>query len=306
MATKQKADTGALKPEQTVKHTLEKMQPQFKALLPSPAHVDRFIRNIMISVQGNPDLLEADRDSLYRACMECAREGLLPDKKEAVLQVYNTNVGTRQQPKWVKVVQYQPMVAGMFKKLRNSKEVAGAPNVQVVYDGDEFTYQLGDDPKIIHVPDMKQRGEVIAAYSIVKLIDGEISREVMSREEIDGIRDRSKAKDAGPWVTDFAEMCRKTVFKRHCKRLPSSTELDKVIEHDNQVAGYTEEFIAETPAAPQLAAPETRPAPLQAALDKGKGKGKAEPEPQPAAAESKPEHDELNPPPIEGESEEII
>ena len=138
------------------------------------------------------------------------------------------------------------MVGGFFKKLRNSGEIVGAPNVQVWYEGDKFEYQLGDSPMIIHVPALTNRGKVAGAYSIVTFKDGEKSRELMTIEEIEAIRLRSKGADYGPWVTDFGEMCRKTVFRRHIKRLPLNTELERMLEHDNSVAGL--DLGDETPA----------------------------------------------------------
>lgn len=216
-------------PIEDIRATLEKMGGQFKAVMPTQEHVDRFIRVVMTAVQQSPALIEANRMSFYASCMKCAQDGLMPDGKEAVLNVYNTKVGD----KYEKMVQYQPMVEGMMKKLRNSGEVVGAPKVHVVKERDEFTYELGDAERIVHKPALSARGKVVAAYSIVRLKSGDTSREVMSVEDIEDIRKRSKTPDSGPWKTDYDEMCRKTVFRRHSKRLPKSTDLDNVLKNDD-------------------------------------------------------------------------
>lgn len=237
-----------------LRSTLEKMGGQFKAVMPTQAHVDRFIRVVMTAVQGNPDLLAAERTSFFAACMKCAQDGLMPDGKQAVLKIYNSKQADNT---WAKVVQYEPMTDGLMQKLRNSKEVVGAPKVHCWYANDDFVYELGDNERIIHKPHLGDRGALAGAYSIVKLQSGDISREVMHIGEIDGIMQRTKSKDVqgnifGPWKTDKPEMARKTVFKRHYKRLPRSSDLDNVINYDNEHNGV--EDIIVRPAATQAQA----------------------------------------------------
>ena len=56
----------------------------------------------------------------------------------------------------------------------------------------------------------------------------------MSKKEVDDIRKRSRAGQSGPWVTDYEEMAKKTVFKRLSKWLPVTPDLEAAVEHDNQ------------------------------------------------------------------------
>ena len=63
-----------------------------------------------------------------------------------------------------------------------------------------------------------------------ELNDGAKVFEVMSIKEINAIRARSKSKTSGPWFTDFAEMCRKTVVRRGTKYLPKSIEMRQAME----------------------------------------------------------------------------
>jgi recombination protein RecT len=219
------SENKVLTPIEDVRRGLGLMQSQFKSLFPTQQHVDRFVRVVMTAVQQNQALLEPElRAAFYGACMRCAQDGLMPDGREAALVAYKGKNPT---------ISYQPMVEGMMKKLRNSGEVVGAPRVHVVKEHDQFDYQLGDDEKIVHKPALNNRGKLIGAYSIVRLKSGDTSREFMSFEEIDGIRKRSKKPDDGPWLTDFDEMARKTVFRRHYKRLPRSTDLDNVLAADD-------------------------------------------------------------------------
>lgn len=263
-----------IKPIDDIRANLGKMAAQFKAVMPTQEHVERFIRITVTAVQQNAKLLDADRNSFYAACMKAAQDGLLPDGKEAVLTVYNTNVGSKDKPDWKSICQYQPMVEGMMKKLRLSGEIVGAPRVHVVKANDAFEYQLGDEEVIVHKPALSERGETIGAYSIIVFTDGARSREYMSRSEIDAIRARSKTPDYGPWKTDFDEMARKTVFRRHSKRLPKSTDLDNVLASDDDTfvpfADRQPASAAPEPV-PALPPPDVRPGPLQKVVDAASG-----------------------------------
>ena len=52
----------------------------------------------------------------------------------------------------------------------------------------------------------------------------------MTVEDVNKIKTRSKAGNSGPWVTDYDEMAKKTVFKRLSKWLPLSPEEAQVIQ----------------------------------------------------------------------------
>ena len=201
---------------------------QFSAALPKHIPQERFARVVMTAVQRNPDLLKADRQSLWNSAMQAASDGLLPDGREGALVVYNT----KDRDQWIKKVQWLPMVAGLRKKVRNSGEIVDW-TAHVVHAKDEFAFELGDDPFIKHKPFMGgDRGPVIAAYSVATLKGGEKSREVMTRAELDKVRNASKSKDKGPWVDWFEEMCRKSVAKRHSKVLPMNSDLDDLMRRD--------------------------------------------------------------------------
>jgi recombinational DNA repair protein RecT len=136
--------------------------------------------------------------------------------------------------KWIKAVQWMPMVYGIIKKMRNSGQLASIV-AHEVYKKDHFVYKLGDEEQIIHEPYMGDGdpGEIIAAYSIARLKDGTIQREVMTRAQIDKVRNVSKSKDKGPWVEWYGEQSRKTVVRRLSKYLPMSTEIEEMLRRDD-------------------------------------------------------------------------
>jgi recombination protein RecT len=212
-----------------VRSAIERMSPQFKAALPSHVSVDRFVRVTLTAVQTNPNLLNADRRTLFAAATKAAQMGLLPDGREGAIVTF------KDQAQWM------PMVAGIMKLVRNSGEIS-TWSVQAVYENDHFDFCLGDEEHITHKPNLANRGKLIAVYSIVTMKDGEKSREVMSVEDVLAIKARSRSGNSGPWVSDFAEMAKKTVIRRHSKRLPLSTDIDGVLKEDDEL------FMPEPPA----------------------------------------------------------
>jgi len=104
----------------------------------------------------------------------------------------------------------------------------------------KFEYVLGDEERIIHEPYLGagDKGGIIAAYCIAHLKNGDVIREVMTFEEIEKIRRKSKSGDKegkpiGIWAEWYEEMARKTVFRRAAKWLPQSAELiDRIMESD--------------------------------------------------------------------------
>ena len=199
---------------------IEAMGDKFKAALPPHIDAAKFTRVALTAVQNTPALLNCDRQSLYNATIKAAQDGLLPDGREGAIVQFGNRA------------QWMPMVAGIQKKVRNSGEIS-TWSVNAVYENDEFDYQLGDEEKIHHKPTLRNRGELIAVYSIVVMKDGEKSREVMSVDDVNAIRKRSRSPDKGPWATDFDEMAKKTVIRRHAKRLPMSTDLDGLVTRDD-------------------------------------------------------------------------
>ncbi len=225
-----------------VRSAIERMSPQFKAALPAHVSVDKFVRVTLTAVQTNPQLLEADRRTLFAAATKAAQMGLLPDGREGAIVTFKNQA------------QWMPMVAGIMKLVRNSGEIS-TWSVQAVYENDNFDFCLGDEEHITHKPALANRGKLIAVYSIVTMKDGEKSREVMSVEDVNQIRARSRSGQSGPWVSDFAEMAKKTVVRRHSKRLPLSTDIDGMIKEDDEL------FMPEQPAQPAQEAPQAAETP---------------------------------------------
>lgn len=225
----------ALKPIDEVRQVMSQMSGQFKLALPSHVTPEKFIRVLMTSIQNNPSLLEVQRPSLYSAAMKCAQDGLLPDGREAALVPYKGQVS------------YQPMLAGILKKIRNSGELVSI-SPHCVYSADQFEYWIDEQGEHLkHRPDLTsdERGTVTHVYCIAIIKGGGVYIEVMSRAQVEKVRAVSKAAQAGPWSQWWDEMARKTVLKRLAKRLPMSTDLDMDVlnnDEDDDLGTEPEQF----------------------------------------------------------------
>ena len=60
----------------------------------------------------------------------------------------------------------------------------------------------------------------------------------MTKAEVDAIRNRSKSKDRGPWVTDYEAMALKTVIRRSFRYLPVSVEAQSAAAADETTPDY--------------------------------------------------------------------
>lgn len=216
-------------PVEVIRQNLGKMAPQFKAALPAHVSVEKFTRVTMTAVQNTPALVNADRASLFGSIVRLAQDGLLPDGREAAIVMFGNKA------------QAMPMIAGILKKVRQSGDVAKI-SAQVVHENDHFVVSYGFDEDVTHNPPPldKPRGKPIGAYATAVLKDGSRLLEVMSFEEIEKVRNVSRAAKNGPWVQWWGEMARKTVMRRLSKRLPMSTDLeDEVFSRDETMATDT-------------------------------------------------------------------
>lgn len=194
----------------------DKMKAELERALPKHLPADKLIRVAISALQKTPKLLECDKLSVYKAVMESAQLGLVPD---GILgQAYFVPYGKTCQL----IVGYRGLQALAVRSGKVSHIYA-----EVVYSHDEFSYEMGAFPKLRHIPALSDRGEFLCAYAVAHLIDNPAQPAIciMSAADIEAIRKRSAAGNSGPWVTDTDEMRKKCPIRRLCKNLPLSPEL---------------------------------------------------------------------------------
>lgn len=197
----------------SVRALLAKQHGQLENAFPIRIDPERFARIVITSCQRTPKLLDCTPQSLLAAVMVCAQLGLEPDgvRNMAHLVPFGDKVT------------FIPGYMGLCDlALRSGKLRKIVP--RVVYQGDKFEYKFGSGEYIEHVPcPSKHRGKVVAAYAIAWFADyDDYQFEVMEFTDIEGIRNRSRASQSGPWVTDWDAMAKKTVLRQLCKYLPSN------------------------------------------------------------------------------------
>lgn len=212
------------------------------------------------SIVYNTDLLACSRESLIGGAFEALKLGLTlgGPMQEAWLIPFNNR--KKNGDEWVSVKEatfivgymgYRNLVdraratLDMHPRAVHNGQIAGAldgktkrPGSFSPGTGDEFEYWFGDSPKILHRPKNAMpewREQLRAIYVVANLRGGGKQLEVMELEEIEKHRNRSRAKDSGPWVVDYVPMALKTGIRKMSKYLPKcSLELSRAMELDDK------------------------------------------------------------------------
>jgi recombination protein RecT len=229
LANKANKEAVASSPAQTIAAYLKKMGPEIEKALPKHMDADRMARIALTTIRTNPKLLECSVPSLLGAVMQAAQLGLEPGLIGHCYLVPFKNGKTGQTD-----VQFIIGYKGMIDLARRSGNIESI-YAHAVYSNDTFEYEYGLHPKLVHKPAMTDRGEFIGAYAVAHFKDGGYQFEFMPKEEIEKRRKRSKAANAGPWVTDYEEMAKKTVIRHMWKYLPISIEIQQQAVQDEVV-----------------------------------------------------------------------
>jgi recombination protein RecT len=269
-----------------VRALLERSRAQIAMALPKHLDPDRMLRIAMTSIQRTPKLLDCEPTSLLGAVIQSSQLGLEPD---GVLgHAYLIPYGTK--------VQFQCGYKGLLDLARRSGTLSTV-EARAVYEGDEFAYAYGLHPRLHHVPTTSPgTGPLTFAYAIVRLTNGGVQWDVMSRAQIDAHRARySRATgDDSPWQTAFDEMAKKTILKRALKLCPASIELQRAIAHDDAVDSGAPPDL--TPLVAETTGVE-RVSPLEALTARLQAQERPAPEPAPPAPEPEPEPEKPEPAP---------
>ncbi len=226
--------------------TSEGYRQQLAAALPKGLTADRMIRVVLTAINKTPKLLDCSKETLWASVLNAAALGLFPDALgRAYLVPYGKDCTL--------IIGFK----GLLDLAYRSDRIASI-SVQVVREGDIFEREPMSMPPIKHKVVEPADGSFRKAthfYSVAYLKGCEHpSVEVMSLREINEIRARSKSGQSGPWVTDYEEMAKKTVFRRHAKMLPMSAELVNAFDVDQDHIDVT---TAARPSASDDIAPKT-------------------------------------------------
>jgi phage RecT family recombinase len=224
-----------------IQNAFEVARPQIESILPAHITIERFMQVANVSVLNNKEIFQCQPDSIISAMLACASDGLMPDGREAALLPFNAKEGNN----WVKKAKYLPMVDGVLKRIRMSGYVDNVV-AKVVYNGDQFDHYSDIDGEYLqHRPSYdapRNKENIKLVYAIAKLKTGDKIVEVMTREEVERIMYSSKSavdkngvlKQNSVWGTFFDRMALKSCIHRLSKRLPNSSEIDRIRDQIEQ------------------------------------------------------------------------
>lgn len=201
-------------------------------ILPSIVTPKRFIRVALTVYNKNPKLAECNPASVIECLLSCAQIGLETDDARGLAYLIPYD------KKCTLVIGYKG-----FALLAYRSGMVANIEPRIVREFDEFDVRYGTDSGIRHVPRLvTDAGKATAVYCVVTLKDGSKHFEVMTMEQVNAIKERSSGYIAykkgwaksSPWVSDFEEMAKKTVFKREAKYLPLSDEFQQAVAIDNE------------------------------------------------------------------------
>lgn len=221
----------ASSPANTIAAYLKKMEGEIARAIPKHMSVDRLSRIALTTIRTNPKLLECSVPSLMAAVMQAAQLGLEPG---LIGHCYIIPYGKEA----TFIIGYK----GMIDLARRSGNIQSIM-AHEVYENDHIVLEYGLEEKLEHVPwflrkDQKFEvpGLIVGAYMVAKFKDGGHFIHYMPIHEIEAHKKRSKTANNGPWVTDYTEMCKKTVVRSGWKWLPISVEQAAAVTRDEAVA----------------------------------------------------------------------
>lgn len=230
MAQTASRGTKGQEPATTVQQYLERMKPQIALALPKHMTPERMARVALTTIRTNPKLLGCSMASIMAAVMQAAQLGLEPG---LLGHCYIIPYGSEA----TFIIGYKGMI-DLARRSGNIKSI----DVREVFANDEFSvkYNIGGVDEITHVPwfckdGITAPGALRGCYSVAHFNDGGSHFHYMPTSQIEEHRGRSKAKSSGPWVTDYIEMCKKTVVRSAWKWWPLSIEIARSVMADETV-----------------------------------------------------------------------
>ncbi len=214
--------------KKTMQQYIKSMEGEIAKALPSVITPERFTRMVLSAISVNPKLAACTPKSFLGAMMQAAQLGLEPNSslQQSFLIPFKN--------KGVDEVQFQIGYKGLIDLAYRSGDIA-IIQAHEICKNDYLEYEYGLEPKLVHRPAMKDRGETIAYYAMFKTKDGGYGFEVMSVEAI--LLHAEKYSQAyktsfSPWKSSFDEMAKKTVLKKVLKLAPMKSDFVRQISAD--------------------------------------------------------------------------
>lgn len=212
----------------TIYDFIERMKPEIQRALPKHMDSDRIARIAITALRTNAKLQNCNAQSFLAALMQSSQLGLEP----------NTPLGEAYLIPYKQDCQFQIGYKGLISLAQRTGEYQIIYAMEV-YQNDEFKYEYGLEPNLIHIPAEEPEGEPVGYYAVYHLKNGGKAFRYWSRKKIEQHAQKySQAFQKGwtsPWKTDFDSMAKKTVLKDLLKYAPKSIEFARIFSMDETV-----------------------------------------------------------------------
>ena len=173
---------------------------------------EKMARSFAWEINTNDKLKCCSKLSMINAFYKCCEYGLDPA----------SSIGHAWLIPYKGVIDLQIGYRGWLKLLFNSPLVTNVYSY-AVYEDDEFSYELGMNPNIRHIPsrEPKEQDMLIATYGVVKLKNGESQIRVCFKDEIEESKASSRGshKPDSPWRNHYEAMALVVPIRKMGKNL---------------------------------------------------------------------------------------
>lgn len=205
---------------------------------------DRMLRLCVMAVKKTPKLAACDPTTVLGAMMTSAALGLEPNtvQQQAFLIPYNTRRKVGGEWRDVLECQFQIGYRGFLTLAYRSPQIQ-VMQADAIHEHDAWDHTLGSQTMLRYSKSLRERGQLIGAFSWARINDQGESACVLPLEELHKIRSRSetykalvrsvemaenqKERDKAelklaetPWVMWEDDMAAKSAIKKHAKMLP--------------------------------------------------------------------------------------
>ena len=204
---------------------IEQFQKDGSMILPKNYSVENHMKSAWLALQEVEDkehhkaLQICTKESIANSLLDMVLQGLSVSKKQGYFIVYGN-----------KLI-FQRSYFGTIALAKRAGGMVSEPVANVIYDGDDFQYEI--DPKTAKLAIVKHsqklenidNSKIKGAYALVTLADGTTQVTIMSMQQIRAAWEQGATKGNSPAHKNFAEeMAKKTVIGRACKAIINSSD----------------------------------------------------------------------------------
>lgn len=195
--------------------------------LPDKSTIGRMISAVDFSLDKDPGIARCEPGSIILSLRRAALYGLVPDGVEGHLAHYKGKC------------QFLADYKGLIKLAKREGAIVTI-EAEPVYRGEPFDHEHTHEGTKFNHKQTLGCGDLIYAWARALLPGGAMQSRIMTRAQIDHIREKSTSPKSPAWRDHYGEMARKTVVKNLLKYLPEAGEAHRLaIEDDAIELGYT-------------------------------------------------------------------